>query len=152
MKRLCLVLTCLLLGPVAAHAEAPCQWFSEGSASTLLGGPAVALSARFLPSGEGACSFSLRQERTSYLIEIAIGPSVTNACPSGSPLLRGIGNEALACRLAPSATRQISKVSSRVRSTYFTASLTVDGPSGLTASKQEEIAHVVAEQVAGNLY
>ncbi len=137
--------------PAAAQSQPACQWLTEGTAATLLGGPATTQSARFLPSGEDSCTFSLVQDQTSSLLEVVLGPSARNPCPPSSPALRGIGNEALLCRPDPTATR--TRISSRVRSTYFTVTLTLLGQNAkaISLAKQNDLVERAAEQVAGNL-
>jgi hypothetical protein len=136
----------------ALRAEPVCPWLTQGSAAALLGG-AVSAVIKLTPSNQGSCSFTLQQGATTYVLEVVVESTPRTACPPASPKLSGIGNEAVACRLQRSPNEAVEVVSGRVRTLYFTISLTTQGTSNptLPLNKPKDIVERAAEQVAGNL-
>jgi hypothetical protein len=130
-----------------------CPWMTEGSAVKLLGGEVTA-TADAADDKRGSCTFSRQDSKMSRRLEILVGPEESGACPAGSEGLRGIGNEALFCRVKQSATESVAKVSSRVRGTFLTVTLTSSGPRSARSAgeAEQEIARQAAEMVAGNLF
>jgi len=118
----------------------------------MLGGDVDAV-VKLTPPDQGSCAFSLRQGGTRYSLMIVVERALQAACPPGSTRLAGIGNEAVACSVhrAPNEAEEV--VNGRVRTLYFTVSLTFDGAASpsVPVSRQREIVERAAEQVAGSL-
>jgi len=152
-RRILFAIWFALLTAGIVHAQTACKWFTEGSAAALLNGPVTANST-LLPSGEGSCTFSLQKDTTQYSLEISVSNSAHGSCQPESQKLTGIGNEALLCKSSRSPGETVEEVNSRVRTTYFTVSLKIRGPSAsaMSPAKQQDLLQQVAEQVAGNLY
>jgi len=141
-----------LLSAGALRAEPVCPWLTQGSAAAMLGGNVSAV-IKLTPPEQGSCAFFLQRGAATYSLEVVIESTPRATCPPASPKLPGIGNEAVACRLQRSPSETAEVVSSRVRTLYFTISLTIRGTANPTIplNKQRDIVERAAEQVAGNL-
>jgi hypothetical protein len=76
------------------------------------------------------------------------------SCPTGSTVLKGIGNEAVRCKAPGSHSGGVEMISGRVRDVYFTVTRTAHGqkrPVKLPEA-QDDALEQIAEQIAGNLY
>ena len=133
-------------------AQKGCPWLTEGTAAHALGGD-VSVTASVSDIGEGLCSFSRRQDADDSL-EILVSKAALPACPPESTSLKGIGNEALACRPHASQGHAVEMISSRVRDFRFTVTLTTldQKASPKPVDAQNDALEQVAEQVAGSLY
>lgn len=135
-----------------AHARTGCPWLTRGNAAWALGGD-VSVTVNVSNTGEGSCVFS-REQAPSASLEILVSKSTLPACPPESGTLKGIGNEAAACRPPASHGESLEMISSRVRDLHFSVTLTSRGQK--THAKlddpQNDALEQVAEQVAGNLY
>ena len=160
-----IVLTCslplclLAIAGAAAHAQssAPmpppsaCPWLTQGSAARALGGE-VSVAVNISNTGEGWCSFSRKQSEASLRIEVS--KTALTSCGADSAKLRGVGNEAMRCRLAGSSEHDAQLISGRVRDLHFTIAFNPHGQRNpdSSAGAQEDVLQLVAEQVAGNLF
>ena len=146
------LLSFVLLSVSALRAEPICPWLTQGSAAAMLGGDVSAV-IKLTPPEQGSCAFTLQQGATTYVLEVVVAITPRTTCPPASAKLPGIGNEAVACRLQRSPNEIIDAVSSRVRTLYFTVSLTTQGTPNptLPLNKPKDIVERAAEQVAGNL-
>jgi hypothetical protein len=151
-RRFFFLLLFALLSASALRAEPVCPWLTQGSAAAMLGGNVSAV-IKLMPSNQGSCSFTLQQGATTYVLEVVVEITPSTPCPPASSKLSGIGNEAVACRLQRSPNEAAEVVSSRVRTLYFTVSLTIRGTTNpiLPLNKPKDIVERAAEQVAGNL-
>jgi hypothetical protein len=151
-RRPLFLLPFVLLSAGALRAEPVCPWLTQGSAAAMLGGDVSAV-IKLTPPDQGSCAFSRRQGTTTYVLEVVVESTSRTICPPASPKLPGIGNEAVACRLQRSPNEAAEVVSSRVRTLYFTVSLTSRGMANPASplDKQKDIVERAAEQVAGNL-
>jgi hypothetical protein len=151
-RRFFLLLSLAILSASALRAESVCPWLTQGSAAAMLGGNVSAV-IKLSPPEQGSCAFTLQQGATTYVLEVVVESTPRTTCPPASPKLPGIGNEAVACRLQRSPNEFVDVLSSRVRTLYFTVSLTIRGttlpPTPL--DKQRDIVERAAEQIAGNL-
>jgi hypothetical protein len=138
---------------VSAYAQTPaptvCPWVTKGTAEKALGGE-VSLSVNLSDKDQGSCTFSLSQESASFL-KIEVSRSVLASCPADSTQLKGIGNEALRCKLPG---QMAETISSRVRDMHFniTLSLPAKSDSAKSSDAQEDALEHIAETVAGNLF
>jgi hypothetical protein len=151
-RRPLFLLPFVLLFAGALRAEPVCPWLTQGSAAAMLGGD-VSAAIKLTPPEQGTCAFSLRQGAATYSLEVIVESTPRTTCPPASPKLRGIGNEAVACRLQRSQNETAEVINSRVRTLYFTISLTIKGTASPTIplDKQKDIVERAAEQIAGNL-
>jgi hypothetical protein len=119
----------------------------------MLGGDVTAV-IKLTPPDQGSCAFSLQQGTVTYSLAVVVENTPHTTCPPASPKLPGIGNEALSCRLQRSPNETAEVVTSRVRTLYFTITLTTQGTAnpGIPLDKQKDIVERAAEQVAGNLF
>jgi hypothetical protein len=131
---------------MAPHAV--CPWLSVGSAGHALDGD-VSVTANVANLSEGSCKFS-RQAGVADSLEIVVGKAAMPGCPAGAAELRGIGNEALRCRM-PGSRSEAEMISSRVRDVPFAIILSLHGQKK-AQSPADDALEQVAEQVAGNLY
>jgi hypothetical protein len=148
----------LLLAPHLAQAqEQPtCPWLTAGTAAATLDGPALS-TVKLTGSAEqleGNCTFTLTQGVVLSTLEIVVTRTPKPACPSNSPKLTGIGNEATVCRLDRSPTEVRYAIDSRVRDLYLRTSLAIQGasPTSKNTANQQQLLERVAEQVTGNLF
>jgi hypothetical protein len=134
------------------HPGVGCPWLTSGSAAHTLGGE-VSVTAKVTNTGEGSCSFS-RQQSPPDSLEVLVSRATLAVCPADSTGLKGIGNEALTCRLNGSRNEAVEMISSRVRDLHFTVTLTARGRKTTTkpADPHDDALEQIAEQVAGNLY
>lgn len=134
------------------HPGVGCPWLTSGSAAHTLGGE-VSVTAKVTNTGEGSCSFS-RQQSPPDSLEVLVSRATLAVCPADSTGLKGIGNEALTCRLRGSRNEAVEMISSRVRDLHFTVTLTARGRKTTTkpADPHDDALEQIAEQVAGNLY
>jgi hypothetical protein len=134
------------------HPGVGCPWLTSGSAAHTLGGE-VSVTAKVTNTGEGSCSFS-RQQSPPDSLEVLVSRATLAVCPADSTGLKGIGNEALTCRLKGSRNEAVEMISSRVRDLHFTVTLTARGRKTTTkpADPHDDALEQIAEQVAGNLY
>lgn len=152
MPAICSALFFALLCASSSSAAPSCPWLTQGSVATALGGPVTA-SVQVSDSGEGACTFT-RQDRRQNSLKVVVQRTAQNSCPAESSKLKGIGNEAVLCKVQQSPNELIEMVASRVRELHFTVSLALHGG----ASQSSEINHAedavkqISEQVAGNLF
>jgi hypothetical protein len=146
------LLSFVLLSVSAVRAEPICPWLTQGSAAAMLGGDVSAV-IKLTPPEQGSCAFTLQQGATTYVLEVVVESTPRTTCPPTSQKLPGIGNEAVACRLQRSPNEAAEVISSRVRTLYFTVSLTTQGTPNptLPLNKPKDIVERAAEQVAGNL-
>jgi hypothetical protein len=107
----------------------------------MLGGDVTAV-IKLTPPDQGSCSFSLQQGTATYSLAVVVESTPHTTCPPASPKLPGIANE----------TAEV--ITSRVRTLYFTITLTTQGTAApaLPLPKQKDIVERAAEQVAGNLF
>lgn len=150
----------LLLLPPPTQAQSACPWLTEGTAAAALGGPAItAVQLHGDPNRPiGSCIFTRQGNAATSVLEIAVSSAPGPACPSTSPKLTGIGNEATFCRLdadpnhSPVQARYV--INSRVRDLYFRVGLTIPipAPAPKPLDDQREQIQLIAEQVAGSLY
>jgi hypothetical protein len=157
---LCLLMSCAAMaqtqyGSTAKpdsmpHASTGCPWLTQGSAAHTLGGE-VSVTVK-VSEGEGTCSFT-RQQPPADSLEVIVSKAALAACPPGSMALRGIGNEALTCRRGGPHDELIEMISSRVRDSHFTVTMTSRARSTAKSDDpQNDALEQIAEQVAGNLY
>jgi len=151
--RFLFLLTFVLLSASALRAELVCPWLTQGSAAAMLGGDVTAV-IKLTPPEQGSCAFSLQQGTATYSLEVVVESTPHTTCPPASPKLTGIGNEAVSCRLQRSPNETAEVVTSRVRTLYFTISLTTQGTANpsLPLPKLKDIVERAAEQVSGNLF
>src|SRR3984885_2424231 len=151
-RRFFLLLSFVLLSASTLRAEPVCPWLTQGSAAAMLGGDVTAV-IKLTPPEQGSCAFSLQQGGATYSLEVVVESTPRSTCPPASPKLRGIGNEAVSCRLQRSQNETSEVINSRVRTLYFTISLTIKGTASPTIplDKQKDIVERAAEQIAGNL-
>jgi hypothetical protein len=140
---------------VPTQAAPSCQWLTEGTAAAQLGGP-VTVTATFLPSSEGSCAFALKDAPATVRLEVAVTATASAPCEHEGQKVPGIGNEAVACRIARSPQETAEVINSRVRAMYFRVSLIVRSASAqngasLSLEEQQAVVRLVAEMVAGNL-
>ena len=152
-----------------AHSAAACPWLAIGTASHLLGVPAV-VQVQSKEDGSGSCIFqpteskaetrpTTRSEAGAQLL-LHVSATAEKPCSGHAKPLSGIGNEAEECR----GRAQPITITGRVRNRWFTlegmnlpsesvhhpaARWAVDPASEPSAPTLLEAA---AEQVAGNLY
>jgi hypothetical protein len=154
-RRFVLLLTFVLLSASALRAEAVCPWLTQGSAAAMLGGDVSTIIRLATTPGEGSCAFSLHQGAATYSLDVVVESTPPHTtCPPASPKVPGIGNEAVVCHLQRSPNESAQVVTSRVRTLYFTVSLTTQGTvkPGIPLDNQKDIVQRAAEQVAGNLF
>jgi hypothetical protein len=151
-RRFFLLLSLALLSACALRAEPVCPWLTQGSAAAMLGGDVSAVF-KLTPPEQGSCAFTLQQGGATYSLEVVVESTPRSTCPPASPKLSGIGNEALSCRLQRSPNEAAEVISSRVRTLYFTVTLTIQGTASpaIPLAKQRDIVERSAEQAAGNL-
>lgn len=141
----------LSCGTSFAAAGGSCPWLTQGSAANALGG-LVTVTVQVSDSGEGTCAFT-RQQGTNDSLKISVQRVAQDSCPDGSVKLKGIGNEAVLCRVQRSPNELVEMVVSRVRELHFTVSFSLRGESRTgDVSRAEEAVKQIAEQVAGNLF
>jgi hypothetical protein len=143
----------LLFATRLCGAADVCPWITQGSVAKLLEGD-VQLSIQTTDDKQGSCNFSRVDGKVSYTLEVSVGPEANGTCPKGSAELRGIGNEAYFCSVKRSSSETLEKVSSRVRDSFFTVTLSASGPRGLVMpdDARRSVLDQAAEQVAGNLF
>ena len=157
----CAMLLCLLfVSGAAGYAQSPaqapllttCPWLTQGSAVRMLGGD-VSVAVHVSDAGEGSCNFVRKQEPGAFL-KIEVSKAALPSCGADSTKLRGIGNEAMRCRLAGSSGKDAEMISSRVRDLHFTLTLALQGKDSAASSAdvQQDAFERIAEQVAGNLF
>lgn len=159
MLRLAVVLT-IFVSALAAVGQtaAACPWVASGTAEKLLGGE-VSLSAHVDGYAAGSCSFRLKRGG-SAAIEILIGPVDTHPCPQDSQKLTALGNEAVQCRHAASASQQSDQIAGRIRKVFFVVTMTNIPDATRPEPSDPKLADAyaasaierLAEQVVGNLY
>jgi hypothetical protein len=134
-----------------ARSQVACPWLTQGSASKLLGGD-VSIKVYLSDTGAGSCKF-LRQEGSHDSLEILVSNAALASCPTGSPELKGVGNQAARCKAAGSHGGG-DMVSGRVRDLHFTVTRTSHGQKRPVKipDVQEDALEEIAEQIAGNLY
>jgi len=140
-----------LLCASTSSAATNCPWLAQGSAAAALGGPVTA-SVQVSDSGEGACTFT--RDGAGNNLKIVVQRTPQKSCPAESTKVKGIGNEAVFCKVQESPNELIEMVVSRVRELHFTVSLAVHRSASHTSetSGAEDAVKQVAEQVAGNLF
>lgn len=129
-------------------APAPCPWLTKGTAVAALGGE---VTTRIVApeSMKGSCSYSLLTSPAAS-IEVVVDTSPLPACPANATALKGIGNEALRCKI-PAKPNEREMISGRVRNHYFT--VTIRATTHATSNSEEsDWLQRIAEQVAGNLF
>jgi hypothetical protein len=151
---LLLIAASLLIVP-PTQAQSACPWLTEGTAAATLGGPAAtAVQLSGDPNRPmGSCIFARQGNAATTVLEIAVSSAPPGpACPSTSPKLTGIGNEATFCRLDSKQIRYV--INSRVRDLYFRVSLAIPAPAPAfqPLDHEREQIQLIAEQVAGSLY
>jgi hypothetical protein len=149
-------LSLFVLSPRAFAAPAPssCPWVTQGSARAALGG-SVSATVQVLESGEGSCTFT-RQQGAKDTLKVAVARTVlpSASCPAESPKLKGVGNEAVLCKVQGAPGELAEMLISRVRELHFTVSVSLHSEGSQTADqgRAEEVVKQIAEQVAGNLF
>jgi len=158
MKLSALILfSCAFLMPARLRAANNCPWLTKGSAETALGGN-VSVNVQVSDSGTGTCTFSRVQATTKDgfkdVLKISVQKAPQANCPSGSPKLTGIGNEAVLCTVQRSPEESVEMIVSRVRELHFTISMTSHKkpPKSTEANYADSPIEQIAEQVAGNLF
>lgn len=141
-----------LLCASSLSAATSCPWLTQGSAATALGGPVTA-SVQVSDAGEGSCTFT-RQDRTQNSLKVVVQSAAQNPCPAESSKLKGIGNEAVLCKVQQSSSEWTEMVVSRVRELHFSVSLSLHGKNPQTGETggSQDVVKQIAEQVAGNLF
>jgi len=131
-----------------------CPWLNRGTAVRFLGGEVsevVSVSGAL----EGTCKFSLKQ-KPDRRIDVHVSKTTLDGCPAGSSSLRGIGNEALRCKLAATSELRSEMISGRVRDRFFTVELNIGESEGNSATSSStdpaDPLERIAEQLAGNLF
>lgn len=151
--RLLFLLSLVLVSAGTAQAETLCPWLTQGTAAAMLGGEVSAV-IKLMPPDQGSCTFSRQQGTVAYSLEVIVESTPRATCPPASPKLSGVGNEAVSCRVQRSPNEAAEVITSRVRTLYFTVSLTTQGTanSATLLPRQKDIVERAAEQVAGNLF
>jgi hypothetical protein len=145
------LLLALICSSALHAANSSCPWLTQGSAATALGGPVTA-TVQISGSGEGTCAFT-RQQGTNDSLKISVQRASQESCPDDSAKLKGIGNEAVLCKIRRSPNELIQIVVSRVRELHFTVRFSLRGESRAgDLNRAEEAVKQIAEQVAGNLF
>jgi hypothetical protein len=160
----CLLLCLLAIATVAVHAQSPaqlparatCPWLNEGSAAKALGA-AVSVTVNVSNTGEGACNFSRKdrpEDRPASFLKIEVSKAMLPSCGAESTKLKGVGNEAMRCKLPGSANQDAEMISGRVRDLHFTIMLIAHEKSTPASSPaiQQDVLEQIAEQVSGNLF
>jgi hypothetical protein len=139
--------------PASATTAKNCPWLNQGSAEAALGG-SVSATVRVSESGTGFCAFSREQGTSRETLKITVQKEPLPPCPTGSPSVRGIGNEAVECTVRQSAQKSTQRIVSRVRAIYFMVSITPaeQQPASPESSHADSVVERVAELVSGNLF
>jgi len=136
-----------LAGFAAAAAGEGCPWLNRATAAGVLGG---AVQATVTPE---SCEF-VRHEgghEASLRIEVRAAGAAHAHCGPGAEALKGIGNEAAACRFEGKAGWTSEQVVGRVRDRAFLVRIGRNEPMAAGTALREK-AREVAEQVAGILF
>ncbi|WP_263350470.1 hypothetical protein [Acidicapsa acidisoli] len=153
MVRHSFLLSLFAVTAVSVYAQTPaptaCPWVTKGTAEKALGGE-VSLSVNLSDKDQGSCNFSRSLEPAAFL-RIEVSRSALASCPADSSQLKGIGNEALRCKLPG---QMAETISSRVRDMHFTVTLNLRAKSDSEKSSdaQDDALEHIAETVAGNLF
>ncbi len=123
-----------------------CPWLNGATAAGILGGPVQ------LKANPTTCEFVRAQDRARYQLRIEVRPitahnsfeSYLSRCGRHRTPLKGIGNEAFACR-------DDRGVLGRVRDQMFIVRVSAPGHS-MSPDVLEENTRKIAEQVAGALF
>lgn len=136
-------LLALLLAACLCSAEETCPFLKDATAAGILGGEVVS------HSDASSCLFTFKSSQLVIKVQTVTLPYKPNCRPNPTSI-RGIGNEAVACSNAGSASVQkIEQVSGRVRNRAFLIELlSNDIPRDVLREKIRS----VAEQVSGILF
>jgi hypothetical protein len=155
--QLLLLMAAALLAPGRASATPKCPWLTEGSAANALGGK-VSAAVQASSSGEGSCTFTRDTESSGGAakdtLKIVVQKAEQSSCPAGGTTLKGIGNEAVRCKLEDSPVESVDVVVSRVREMHFSVTMATHKKRqpDSKALPSEDVVARIAEQVAGNLF
>jgi hypothetical protein len=129
-------------------SETSCPWLNQGSAAKVLASE-VSLSVQVSDANEGMCVFSSKLQ-PEELLKIEVSKTASSACGADSAKLKGLGNEAMRCKVNPNT----EMISGRVRDLYFAITLKTSKRQGSMnpASAHEDTFELIAEQVTGNLF
>ena len=138
-------------GTVAGSGTS-CPWLNQGSAAKALASE-VSLSVQVSDASEGMCVFSSKQQ-AGDLLKIEVSKMALPSCDASSTKLRGVGNEAMRCKVTGQGNANAEMISGRVRDLHFTITLKTSKRQGSMnpASAHEDMFELIAEQVAGNLF
>jgi len=154
-----LVASLLALMTVAAHAQssarpaAPtiCPWLTQGTAAKALS-TQVSVSVSISDSGQGVCNFSSKEDAATSL-KIEVSKTALPSCGPDGMKLRGIGNEAVRCKLAGPPDQTVEMINGRVRDRNFSITIHVRATqSQPQQDPQNDALEQLAELVAGNLF
>lgn len=147
-----------LLFSALCKAQDVCPWINT---ATVIDGPDPAVSdvQSIVTDGGKTCMFHYRKSGLLYNMQIAVHPLVGNAkdeaanaakCKAAKTSLAGIGNEAALCSTGAHGERVVGRVRDRV----FVVDVSVKTGHGSneTAKALGDMATLMAEQVAGNLF
>jgi hypothetical protein len=129
-----------------------CPWLTAGTAANALGGDVTANLA-ITSLAEGTCRFARSSDPKMHL-EIQVSAAPIPHCPAESVVLRGIGNEALQCRVAAAHGATEEMVSGRVRDLHFAVVMADHADKRIAKSPEggEDEVVRIADEVAGNLF
>ena len=93
------------------------------------------------------------------MLKLEVSKATLPSCGANGTKLKGIGNEAMRCRLPGSTGANAEMISSRVRDLHFTLTLMPSGkkspanaPGTQNDAPQDDDLEQIAELVAGNLF
>jgi hypothetical protein len=160
-RRMLLAVLALAGSSVPGRAEERCPWLSSATASGVLGGDVTTSVTHSNKNKEDAtCEFVRRSQSSDYTLRIEVStmtnphdelPSFLARCGSNREVLRGIGNEAIACTSGNRNEKPGERVISRVRERALVVQVSSNDKSATHQSRAEQ-ARTVAEQVSGNLF
>jgi len=150
-------LLALMAVAVQAQSSAPpagptiCPWLTQGTAAKALGSP-VSISVSISDSGQGVCSFSSKED-TATSLKIEVSKTALSSCGPDGLKLRGIGNEAVRCKLSGPPDQTVEMIGGRVRDRNFSITIHARATkSQQPPDPQNDALEQIAELVAGNLF
>jgi len=137
--------------PVPSAAPTICPWLTQGTAAKALGSP-VSISVSISDAGQGSCNFSSKEDAVTFL-KIEVSKAALSSCGQDGLKLRGIGNEAVRCKLAGPPDQTVEMIGGRVRDRNFSITMhTRARQSQPQQDPQNDALEQIAELVAGNLF